>query len=270
VNGAWPQDDSDNQALLGITLASELHVNPGDELDVAKRSLHVTGILNTGGDEDREIVVPLHVAQELSDLPNAVSSVFVSALTKPEDDFARRDPASLSPKDRDRQYCSPYALSIARQIMEAIPGSHADQIRRVAQSEGSVLSRVNALFLLIALAALISAVLAVSAATATAVMERRHEIGLMKALGAGGSNITVLFLSEAAILALVAGACGFGLGELLAQQIGRSIFNSVIAIDAELLPIVLLVACAVAALGSIAAIRRAASANAAFALRGEA
>ena len=126
----------------------------------------------------------------------------------------------------DRWYCSPYAQSIAFQLQEAIPHSHAEQIRQVAQNEGTVLTRIQGLMLLITLAALLSSALAVSASMATAVFERRGEVGLMKALGAGNLAVAVLFLAEAALLALVAGTIGFAGGALLARQIGQSIFDS--------------------------------------------
>ena len=152
--------------------------------------------------------------------------IYVSAVTKPEDAFARRDPKSMSPEMYDRWYCSPYAQSIAFQLQEAIPHSHAEQIRQVAQNEGTVLSRIQGLMLLITLAALLASALAVSASMATAVMERRGEVGLMKALGAGNLAVAVLFFAEATLLALLAGAAGFAGGALLARQIGHSIFAS--------------------------------------------
>ena len=145
----------------------------------------IAGILSTGGPEDDQIVAPLALAQQILGKPGAVRRIYVSAVTKPEDAFARRDPKSMSPEMYDRWYCSPYAQSIAFQLQEAIPHSHAEQIRQVAQNEGTVLSRIQGLMLLITLAALLASALAVSAAMATAIFERRGEVGLMKALGAG-------------------------------------------------------------------------------------
>ena len=80
--------------------------------------------------------------------------LYVSALTKPEDAFARRDPKTLRGPEFDRWYCSPYVQSIAYQLQEVIPHSHAEQIRQVAQNEGTVLSRIKGLMMLITLAAL--------------------------------------------------------------------------------------------------------------------
>ena len=64
---------------------------------------------------------------------------------------AARDPKTMTPEVYDRWYCSPYVESIAYQLQEVIPHSHAEQIRQVAQNEGTVLSRIKGLMLLITL-----------------------------------------------------------------------------------------------------------------------
>jgi putative ABC transport system permease protein len=255
--------------LLGERLAARLSATPGDEVTVSNRKVRVSGILSTGGSEDEQIVAPIAFAQEILGRPGAVRRVYVSAITKPEDAFARRDPKSMSGPVYDRWYCSPYAQSIAFQLQEAIPHSHAEQIRQVAQNEGTVLTRIEGLILLITLAALFASALAVSAAMATAVFERRAEVGLMKALGAGRVAVASIFLAEATMLALIGGCVGFAVGGLLARQIGRSIFNSQITITPVLLPVILTMAVIVTFAGSAAAIRRAVRLDPVFALRGE-
>src|SRR4051812_6172079 len=188
VRGEWPSDES-SDVLAGRKLAAELKLEPGSTVSLAGRQLRVSGVLDAAGPEDAQFIVPLALAQRLAGRPNAVRRVMVSALTKPEDAFARRNPASMSRLDYDRWYCSPYANSIALQIREVIPGAQAEQIRQVAQNEGAVLHRIRGLMLLITLASLIASALAVAAAMATAILERRREVGLMKALGAANSMI---------------------------------------------------------------------------------
>jgi putative ABC transport system permease protein len=82
--------------------------------------------------------------------------------------------------------------------------------------------------------------------------------------------VAVLFFTEATILAVLSGAAGFAGGALLARQIGRSIFDSEIAIDPVLLPLVLTIAVLVTFCGSAAAIHRAMKFDPVYALRGEA
>jgi putative ABC transport system permease protein len=265
----WPDDNSQN-ILLGERLATKLGKEPGDTLEVSGRRLTISGILSTGAAEDDQIVAPLAVAQEILGKPGAVRRLYVSAMTKPEDALAVRDPKTMTPEVYDRWYCSPYVQSIAYQLQEVIPHSHAEQIRQVAQNEGTVLSRIKGLMLLVTFAALFASALAVSAAMATAIYERRVEVGLMKALGAGNLVVAALFFAEALLLALIGGVTGFAAGSLLARQIGRSIFNSQISIEPVLFPIILAIAIFVTFAGSAAAIRRAVKFDPVFALRGEA
>jgi putative ABC transport system permease protein len=268
VFGAWP-DDGSRDVLLGERLAARLSAKPGDGVTVSGRHLHVSGTLSTGGGEDDQIVAPIALAQEVIGKPGAVRRVYVSALTKPEDALARRDPKSMSGPVYDRWYCSPYPQSIAFQLQEAIPHSHAEQIRQVAQNEGAVLTRIEGLIFLITLAALLASALAVSAAMATAIFERRAEVGLMKALGAGRLAVASVFFAEATLLALIGGLVGFAAGGILARQIGCSIFDSQITIPPVLLPVILSIAVLVTFAGSAVAIRRAVRLDPVFALRGE-
>jgi putative ABC transport system permease protein len=269
VQGAWPNDNS-SDVLLGESLAVKLGRKTGDEIEIAGQAHRIAGILSTGGAEDNQIVASLALAQQILGKPDAVRRLYVSALTKPEDAFARRDPQTLRGAEYDRWYCSPYAASIAFQLQEAIPHSHAEPIRQVAQNEGIVLSRIKGLMLLVTLAALFASALAVSAAMATAIFERRSEVGLMKALGAGNVSVAALFFAEAFLLALIGGVVGFAGGALLARQIGRSIFDSQIAIEPVLFPVILAIAVIVTFAGSAMAIRRAVKFDPVYALRGEA
>jgi putative ABC transport system permease protein len=269
VDGAWPTDDSE-QVLVGEKLAAQRGIATGGRVQIDGTTYPVAGIVSTGGVEDQQIIAPLGLAQTIAKQPGAVSKIFVSAVTKPEDAFARRNPDSLTPADRDRWYCSPYPQSIAYQLQEVIPHSHAEQIRQVAQNEGTILSRIEGLMLLITLAALFTSGLAVSAAMATAMFERRQEIGLMKALGAGQFALSAIFVTESALLACAGGLVGFAAGSLLARKLGQTIFGSAIAVEPVLLPLILAIAAVVTLAGSATAIRRAVQYDPVHALKGEA
>jgi putative ABC transport system permease protein len=292
LNGSWPR--SDNDVVLGQSLANTLQLHLGDKLYVPEPSWQmetahrpiplevvftVTGIVSTGDATDSKALFALPVAQRFAATPDAVSRVEISARTKPEDAFARSDPDKLTGKKRDLWYCSPYANSIAYQIREAIPGADAQQVRQVEQSEGTVLSRISGLMWLISAAALLAAGFAVSAAMATAILERRAEIGLMRSLGASRGVIAMLFYSETGLLAILAGACGYLIGSGLAAWLGARIFAgdgaagvfSVAAIlNPVLLPVVVGLALVVAIAGSTPAIRTALAMDPSAILRADA
>ena len=131
-----------------------------------------------------------------------------------------------------------------------LPNARVEQIRQVEQNQGKVLSRVSGLMLLLTVAALLAAALAVSAAMAATILERRQEVGLMKSLGAGDSTVASLFLTEAGFLALAGGLIGFLAGAILAHRIGQSIFGSAIEVHPVVLAVVLFAAVLVTFLGS--------------------
>jgi putative ABC transport system permease protein len=276
VEGDWPSDEPTGAdpgppaVLVGTNLAADQYIRIGSTLSLQKHTVRVSGILNTGGPEDQAIIAPLYVVQEILGKPNAVRRVTVSALTKPEDAFGRKDPNKMPPAMRDRWYCSPYANSIAFQIREVLPNVRVEQVRPVEQNQGKVLSRVNGLMLLLTLAALVAAALAVSAAMAATILERRQEVGLMKSLGASNVGVAVLFLTEAGFLALAGGLLGFVAGSFLAHRIGQSIFGSSITVHPVVLAVVIFCALLVTFLGSAGAVRKAIRFDPAVVLRGDA
>ena len=272
IDGRWFSDSS-VEGVAGWELAQRLNLLAGSEVRIdaggRSRTLTITGIVSTGGREDNAILAPLAIAQDLAGRPGEYRRLMVSALTKPADAFSERDPSTMTPAEYDRWYCSPYISSISHQIEQQLPGVDVRAIRQVAEGEGRILTRVSGLMWLVTFAALLAAALAVGATSATTVLERRTEIGLMKALGASRRAVGAFFLAEQLFLALVGGVLGYALGILLARALGLGIFGVAPALRWILLPIVLVLAAAVALLGSLLPLGRASRVDPAPVLRGE-
>jgi putative ABC transport system permease protein len=272
VDGRW-YGEAAEECLVGADLARRTGWKASDTIRVRaglqEIALHVSGIVSTGGPEEQGIVAPLEIAQRLAGHSGQYRRLMVSALTKPEDEFGRRDPKTMTKVEYDRWFCSPYISSIAYQIREALPGVDVRVIRRVAESEGRILTRVSGLMWLVTLAALVAAALAVGATSATTVLERRGEVGLMKALGAGNWLIGGFFLAEQVLLALVGGGIGYAIGTGLARVLGQSVFGVPPTGRLILLPVVLALATFVALVGSLLPLRRAMHFDPAPILRGE-
>ncbi len=278
VDGRW-FDENNPECVVGFEAAKRLNLGIGDEISVnvpdpAKMvqmfvALRITGILNTGDKEDDAIVTSLKQAQEISRNNGKYRKLYVSALTKPEDDFARRDPRTMKPDELERWSCSPYVSSIAYSLKQVLPGSDVRVIRRVADGEGKILTRVRTLLWLVTFTSLLAAALAVGASSAASVIERRTEIGLMKALGAGSGTVGWLLAAEQLLLAFVGGSIGYALGLLLARFLGTKIFGVPPEPSLLVLGVILVLAAGVTLLGSALPLRRAARFAPAPILRGE-
>jgi putative ABC transport system permease protein len=277
IEGRWFEDGA-NECVVGVRLAAKYPgaIQIGKTISVARNekssdtmTLVVAGIVSTGDAEDDAVLVPLSVAQKLSGRPGEFRQLFVSALTKPADKLANRDPQSLTPTEYDQWFCSPYISSIGFQIKQVLPGTDVRAIRRVAESEGRILSRVSTLLWIVTVAALAGAALAVAATSAATVLERRGEIGVMKAIGATNTIVAGIFLAEQMLLALAGGAIGFVFGAVLARVLGASVFGTPAPPRLILLPVALGLAAMVAVLGSLIPLRRAVRLDPAPILRGE-
>ena len=272
VEGQWFKDGA-QECVVGKTLATRSGVKIGSTLHINAAhknvSLIVTGILSGGGAEDDSIVAPITIAQGIAGKSGEYRRLYVSALTKPEDEFGRRDPSTLAPADYDRWYCTPYISSIALQIRQVLPGADVRVIRRVADGEGAILTRVRTLLWLVTFASLLAAALAVGASSAASVIERRTEIGLMKALGAGSGTVGFLLAAEQLLLAFAGGGVGYALGILLARAVGQKIFGAAPEFSFFVLAVIIGLAAIVTLLGSAVPLRRASRYEPAPILRGE-
>jgi putative ABC transport system permease protein len=272
VEGKWFSDTS-NECIVGKSFAARSGAKLGDVLHIetpqSNLSLNIVGILTGGDAEDDAIVAPLLIAQQIAQKPGQYRKLYVSALTKPEDDFARRNIKTMSRDEFERWSCSPYVSSIAYSIQQVLPGSDVRVIRRVAEGEGAILTRVRILLWLVTAASLLAAALAVGASSAASVIERRTEIGLMKALGAASAKVGFLLAAEQLLLAFVGGGVGYAIGILLARILGQTVFGVAPQPSLLVLAVVLVLAAAVTLLGSAIPLRRASRFDPAPILRGE-
>jgi putative ABC transport system permease protein len=265
VKGNWANDDEASggavSGMIGANLASKLGVAPGGKVSIPANNggdVMIMGVFQSGGAEDDSLFVPLSFVQRISDRPGAVSRIEVSALTTPENDLARRaaqDPNSLSRHEWDTWYCTAYISSIAYQIEEVITNARAKPVLQVAESEGAILQKTQLLMLLLTILSLACSALAISNLVTASVMERSAEIGLLKAVGASSTEVSVLIMTEIMITALSGGVVGYFAGRGFAQIIGHTVFGSSIAARGLVIPLVALLVFVVTLAGSLPAIR---------------
>ncbi|MBI3912517.1 MAG: ABC transporter permease [Armatimonadetes bacterium] len=273
VEGRWPADGT-RELALGRRLAERLRLRIGAAVEVAYRGrrdrLRITGILNAGGPEDDQALAPLPVVQALTGHRGRVKQVLVSAITTPESLIVEKmglDPTKLSSKDYDRWYCTPYVSAIALHLQESIDGVVAVPVRRATETEGRVLQRISGLMAAAAIAALFAAGLGMFSAAATALLERRREIGLLQALGAERWQIAGLYLGEAFLLGLLGSVLGAILGWGLGDFISHGVFGRPMPLAAGTVLLALGCGLAMALLGAAWPVHRALAVDPVRALR---
>ena len=237
LDGSWPKDDS-TEGVIGKTLASQLGVGKGGTITLSKQgadgktrtqNITITGVYDSGDDENGSLYIASSTAQVLANLPDSVNKIEVKALTTPENDLARKaskNPAALSQDEWEVWYCTAYPSSIAYQIEEVIPGAVAKQVRQVAALQGNVLQKTQAVMILMTVLSLIAAAVAVANLMAASIGERSGELALLKALGATDGAVSRLMLAETAVISLAGAVVGALLGSGVAQLIGQVVFGS--------------------------------------------
>ncbi len=277
VQGAWVQDDDLGSAMVGAGLARQMGWQVGDEIAVRVEDrtarFRIVGLVSTGGYEEDQVFVALPGAQALLGLSRGADRVQISALVEPDSklrpDLRGLDPSKMTPGQYATWYCSPIMGAMLTQIKEALPNADVRAVRQISQAEVDFLGKIGLLMTLLTITALGGSALAVMTAMTASVMERRAEIGLMKAIGADDGHIALIFLSEAALIGLAGGAAGYGVGLALAQGLARTVFSTGGDVPPVVLPITLLLALGVAVLGSAMPVRQAVRLNPVLLLRGK-
>src|SRR6202166_2110494 len=242
--------DNQNLFLVGVKAAQQLHLQPGDRLTLQNDKMHescISEIADSRGDaQDSQIVVNLDAAQRLASLPNKVSLIQLSVPGTPRE---------------IRDYIAT--------LTQNIPAADVHGLRQFTDAEAKIYTRVSGL--LTATTALVLALtgLCVMAAMTNVAMERKNDVGLMKAIGGATRRVLRLFLAEAALLGLAGGMVGAAFGLLLSIWLGKQVFG----VAARPRLIVYPVAVALTMLVSIAGaypLRRLANIRPASVFRGEA
>ena len=212
---------------VGAHLAARLHLRPGNSIDLlrvteadARNALpvsvyRVATVLITGASEDDQVFLPLATLQSLLGVGGKVTLVELS----------------IPGETRDVE-------SAVHRLAGSLPGLEVRPIRQIVYSEGKVLGTIRWLLLSLTVLILVIIALCVMATMTAIVLERRKDIGVMKALGAADALLMRLFMTESAGLGLVGGALGYGVGALLARGLALHLFGVALNLNMWTLPVV--------------------------------
>ncbi|EPR33043.1 MacB-like periplasmic core domain containing protein [Alkalidesulfovibrio alkalitolerans DSM 16529] len=207
----------DKTVVVGSALADQFGLQPGGEVTVRGERLLVRGVLKeTGNRDDLSLFLTLPTAQTLFNVGGNVSYVAVRL-----DDLARMD-------------------EYAQRIRDAVNlGVVTD--KQMLTSVLSIVGTVNVTLQLIAAVAVLASAFGIINTMMTAAYERKREIGILQALGAGQRTIFSLFLLESGLYGLFGGVLGLAGGLLLsafvAPLVSQNAFTSFVkGSDAVLMP----------------------------------
>jgi len=187
-------------AVVGKTVADKFNTQIGDSWSVKDEDFEVVGIMDTTGvsDIDSAILVPLQ------DLQTALNKDTYYSIYVIPDDVKDTEKIVAEINDASDNLQALSSADLARQASEIV-----DQIRFFTFGIGAIAAFVGGL--------------GVMNTMIMAVMERRKEIGVMKAIGATNSMILRQILTESAMISVIGGVGGILLG--IGAAIGLGAFS---------------------------------------------
>jgi putative ABC transport system permease protein len=252
VTGEWP---SPGEVLIGRDVADATGIGIGGSVALVvagedgkddSTPAVVSGVLDTGDAEDGFVVM------------------------------SSADLAALVPGDRGYDVVE-YSVTVdADALADLAAGINAADgevtaapVKRLARSETTVLTTLSSLLLSVTLIVLALTMITVATTMMAVVAERRAEIGLKKALGAGDRAIAADFLGEGLLLGFAGGLLGGVLGLAFAQVVSLRVFGRGVQAEAWLVPAAVAVSMLVTAVACLLPVRRAADVEPAAVLREE-
>jgi len=219
LEGEWVTSREDSQrCLIGRNVARQFRLAPGAPLELKyfdrSARLTVAGVMDAGGAEDSQVFVSLPMAQYLAGKEGMIGLAQLSVTGS-------------------AQSIAEYAARLAK----LLPGDDVLPIRQVTEAEAAMLHRIQLLIVSMVALILLLTALCVLATMAALAMERRADVGLMKALGGSIARIVGLFLAEVGVLGAAGGLIGCVAGVALSYWMGERVFGASISARWEIFPL---------------------------------
>ena len=203
-NGSLPS--SENVCVAGVRFAKQVGLEPDAELVVAsgdrRESCRVANFRQTGGSDDNRLEIDLRAAQRLAYLPDRISMIEL---------IVPGTPAEIHN----------YIADLQRRI----PDAEVRPVRQFTEGEARIYNRISGLLTATVGIVLLLTALCVMVAMTNVAIERKMDVGLMKAIGGATRRVVRLFLAEAALLGLAGGVIGAAIGILLSIVLGKAVFG---------------------------------------------
>lgn len=196
---------SANEALVGQELATANNLTVGSTFTMYGQTVTVKGIMNTAKNRfaGNAIIVPLKTLQTLASEAGEVTSVIVTV------DSIDNEAATVS-------------------ALQSSLGSSADVVSSQTQAANAVepLQSIANLSVFVLIASVLVGAVVILLIMVMIVRERRREIGVMKAIGAGNGTVSLQFMVEAVTMTVIAGVAGIILAVVAAGPITNALVTN--------------------------------------------
>jgi putative ABC transport system permease protein len=237
LNPSWKLEGNaastaEGGCIVGRNVAQRLNLPPGAQFQIQyvghTAAMTVAAVLDSGGAEDDQILAPLPAVQQLAALPGRIEF---------EQLRAKGDDTAIA--------------AYAKRLAAALPSYEVRPIPQATQAEGNLLKRTRLLVGSMVILILTLTALCVLATMAALAMERREDVGLMKALGGSIGRIVALFVAEVGVLGAAGGLIGCAIGVVLAEWMGQRVFGTSVTPRWEVFPITVVLMTLVAMTGAL-------------------
>lgn len=206
IDGEMLADGSSGEVMIGNDVSENQNLVVGDTITFKEADYFVIGILEKTdvSDIDMAVIMPLEELQDALD-----KETYQMALVIPD------NPAE--------------AESISDSIDANIEGLDAISDKDIARMAEEIVSTISLFTFSIGGIAAFVGGLSIMNTMIMSVMERKREIGTMKAMGATSWSIIRQIVTESAMISLIGAAGGIILGSIAALGIGSAIGSNMIS-----------------------------------------
>jgi putative ABC transport system permease protein len=155
-----------------------------------------------GSNEDSQIFLDIADAQELTRLPNQASLIQLKVPGSPK---------------QIQDYIATF--------QQRFPEVDVRPIRQFTEGETRLYGKISGILTATVAVVLVLTALCVMAAMTNVAMERKNDVGLMKAIGGSVRRVLRLFMAEAALLGLAGGLIGAAVGIVISIGLGKAVFG---------------------------------------------
>ncbi len=242
------------ECVVGTKVARQLNAQQEAQQDAQltltigdrRETCQIASFSQTGGPEDDRVEIGLRTAQRLANLPGRISALELIVPGQPSE-------------------IQTYITELQREL----PDADVRPIRQFTDAQAKIYGRISGVLNFTIGTVLVLTALCVMAAMTNVAMERRNDVGLMKAIGGATRRVLRLFLAEAALLGLAGGLMGAGAGIFLSIWLGKQVFGVAAQPRLIVYPVAVALTMIVAILSAYP-LRRLASIRPASVFRGEA